>query len=80
MTTLKQKASQPRVHSFFESIINVAVGLGINILAQHLIFPLFGIYISWGQNLRIAMIFTVISIARSYLLRRGFNHWHIRNL
>ena len=73
MTELRKKASQPKHHSFIESIINVAVGLGINIMGQHLVFPLFGIYITWGQNLQIAGIFTVISIIRSYCLRRGFN-------
>lgn len=80
MNELRKKASQPKHHSFIESIVNVAVGLGINIIAQHLVFPLFGIYISWGQNLQIAGIFTVISIIRSYCLRRGFNHYHIRKL
>lgn len=80
MNELRKKASQPKHHSFIESIVNVAVGLGINITAQHLVFPLFGIYISWGQNLQIAGIFTVISIIRSYCLRRGFNHYHIRKL
>ena len=80
MTELRKKASQPKHHSFIESIINVVVGLGINIIAQRLVFPLFGIYITWGQNLQIAGIFTIISIARSYLLRRGFNWLHIRKL
>lgn len=78
MNPLQQKASQPKHHSFVESIINVTVGLVINITAQHLIFPIFGIYISWSQNFSIAMIFTVISIIRSYALRRGFNWWHVR--
>lgn len=78
MNKIQKAASQPKYHSFIESIINVAVGLGINIMAQHLLFPLFGIYISWGQNLQIAGIFTIISIIRSYCLRRGFNWYHIK--
>ena len=80
MNDTQRIASQPKGMSLTESIINVLVGLLINITAQHLVFPLFGIYITWGQNLQIAMIFTVISIIRSYVLRRGFNWWHIRKL
>lgn len=80
MNDIQKKASQPKGMSLTESVINVLVGLGINITAQHLVFPLFGIFISWGQNLQIAMIFTVISIIRSFMLRRAFNWWHIRKL
>jgi hypothetical protein len=65
--------SQSKKHSLIESITSTLIGLAINTTAQHLIFPLYGIYISWGQNLSIAMIFTVISIARSYIIRRYFN-------
>ena len=39
-----------------------------------------GMYITFGQTVQIAMIFTVISIARSFALRRAFNYWHIRKL
>lgn len=70
--------SQPRKHSAYESVINVIVGLSINIVAQALVFPLFGIYIPLSTNLSIAGVFTVISIARSYSLRRFFNWIHVR--
>ena len=64
---------QKKRHSLIESIANTAIGFGINVTAQHLIFPLFGIFISWSENLTIAMFFTVISIIRGYLIRRFFN-------
>ena len=77
---LRQIASQPKSHSFLESIFNVAVGLGINVTAQAIIFPWFGIFIPLSSNLQIAMIFTVISIVRSYCLRRGMNWYHTKDL
>lgn len=66
---------QKKRHSLIESIANTAIGFGINVTAQHLIFPLFGIFISWSENLTIAMFFTVISIIRGYVLRRVFNFY-----
>ena len=64
---------QSKRNSLIESITSTAIGLVINTTAQHLIFPFYGIYISWTQNFSIAIIFTVISIARSYVIRRWFN-------
>mgnify|MGYP001600986595 FL=1 len=80
MSDAQKIASQPRGMSLTESIINVFIGLLINVTAQHFIFPLFGIYIGWNTNLMIAGIFTIISIIRSFTLRRVFNWLHIRKL
>jgi len=65
--------SQTKRHSFIESLTNVAIGYGVALLSQLLIFPLYGIHISLGDNIAIGAWFTVISIARSYVLRRWFN-------
>jgi hypothetical protein len=70
-------ASQPRKHSLLESVVNILVGLVINIFAQALVFPMFGVYVPFSSNLKIAGVFTVISIARSYGLRRIFNAFHV---
>jgi hypothetical protein len=37
-----------------------------------ILFPMFGIHISYGTSGLIALVFTAISIVRSYLLRRLF--------
>lgn len=66
-------ATQSRLGSFIETCINTAIGLVINVVAQELIFPLFGLYVTIGENLTIAAMFTVISIARGYVIRRWFN-------
>lgn len=67
---------QKRWQSFLESCINVAIGYGVALLAQLLVFPLFGIDIPMASNLAIGAIFTVISIVRSYAVRRVFNRIH----
>ncbi len=64
--------------SFAESMLNVAIGYGIAIMAQIAIFPLFGIHVPLHDNLAIGAMFTVVSIVRSYALRRMFNWIHAR--
>jgi hypothetical protein len=63
---------QSKYHSFIESLTNTAIGYVVAILSQLAIFPIFGIYIEFSENLTIAAWFTVISIIRSYILRRAF--------
>ncbi len=70
---------QSRKASMLEAFINVAIGYGIALLSQAVIFPLFDIHISTGQSMQIALAFTLVSIVRSYALRRMFNWWHTRN-
>ncbi len=65
--------SQTRRGSLIESIINVVIGLGINLTANMLLFPIFGWDISVSQNLQLGTLYTAISIARSYCIRRWFN-------
>lgn len=65
--------SQSRITSLTESLINVAIGYSVAVVSQLLIFPLFNIHIPLADNLMIAAWFTVISIARSYCVRRVFN-------
>lgn len=64
---------QLKRHSLLESIVNVAVGYGVALLSQIIIFPVFGIKVSLRDNVLIGVFFTIISIVRSYLLRRLFN-------
>lgn len=65
--------NQTRLGSLIESLMNTGIGLVINLAAQRLVFPLFGFAPDFSVNLAIAAIFTVISIARGYVLRRWFN-------
>lgn len=69
---------QSRAHSLIESLANIAVGYTVAVLTQVLIFPLYGIAISWSGNASMGAIFTIVSLCRSYALRRLFNRWHVR--
>lgn len=59
--------------SWVESFANVAIGYGVAVATQLAVFPLFGLHASLTDNLAIGAIFTVVSLARSYCLRRLFN-------
>lgn len=65
--------NQTHVGSFLEAVFNTAIGLGVSLVANALVFPSFGFHPSFGENVAISSIYTAISIARSYLVRRFFN-------
>ena len=69
---------QSRVMSLVEAIANVVVGYGVAVLTQILIFPLFGLHTTLAQNLAMGAVFTVVSIARSFALRRLFERIRVR--
>ncbi|OYU73154.1 MAG: hypothetical protein CFE32_21715 [Alphaproteobacteria bacterium PA3] len=64
---------QSRAMSAVEAVTNVLVGYGIAVVTQVLVFPLFGLTASLGDNLLLGMVFTAVSLIRSYALRRVFN-------
>lgn len=61
---------QTRLESVIESLINVAIGFGVALTSQLLIFPQFGIDVPLSTDLKIGAWFTVISLVRSYIVRR----------
>lgn len=66
--------NQSRIDSLMESLTNIAIGLVISTAANHVVLPaVLGVQMSVGQNVVIAVIFTVISLVRSYAIRRAFN-------
>ena len=64
---------QTRIESLIESIFNILIGYGVALLSQIAIFPMFGINVPISTNLWIGAWFTVISLVRSYVIRRFFN-------
>lgn len=65
--------TQTRLGSLIEAIINTIIGFAINFTANMLIFPLFGFHITMSENFVLGLLYTVISVARSYCVRRWFN-------
>lgn len=64
---------QTKIQSMVEACANVVVGYLVALASQILVFPLFGIHIPFSSNLAIGAWFTIISLVRSYVLRRWFN-------
>jgi hypothetical protein len=64
---------QSKKSSALEAVANTVVGWGINYSANLIVLPLFGIPISAGKAFWIGVVFTAISLVRSYVLRRYFN-------
>jgi hypothetical protein len=71
---------QPRLMSLVESVANVIVGYVVAVVTQILIFPVFGLHTTLAQNLKMGAILTVVSIARSFALRRVFEAIRIRSV
>ncbi len=65
---------QTKFQSFIESLTNILIGYLTAICSQLAIFPLFNINIPIQDNLLIGLYFTLISLVRSYLIRRYFNN------
>ena len=63
---------QSRLMSLVESVANVIAGYGVAVVAQLLIFPVFGLHATLAQTLQMGVVFTLVSILRSYALRRLF--------
>ncbi len=63
---------QSRRMSMVEAAANVVIGYGIAIATQMAVFPIFGIHITLADDLAIGLVFTIVSLIRSYMLRRVF--------
>ena len=63
------------MRSLIESFIDVGSGFILAILIQLLIFPLFGLYPTIFDSMGIALIFTVVSITRSWIWRLVFTKY-----
>jgi hypothetical protein len=66
---------QSRRQSLIEAITNVMVGYVLAVMTQLVVFQWFGLQASLGDNLAIGAIFVMISLVRSYALRRLFERW-----
>lgn len=65
--------NQTKLGSLIEVCINILIGFSINWVANLWILPLYGFNITGGQAFSMGLIFTVISVARGYCIRRWFN-------
>lgn len=64
---------QSRIDSFMEAVTNTSIGFVISMITWLIISEAYGFNTSFLDDLGITGIFTVISILRSYVIRRMFN-------
>ena len=70
---------QSKRESMIESLTSTTIGIIIGIVLNLTILPIFGYPVSVVDSLWISLIFTAISVVRSYVVRRIFNSKEKRN-
>ena len=64
---------QSERESMIESLTSTTIGIIIGVVLNLTILPIFGYPVSVVDSLWISLIFTAISVIRSYVVRRIFN-------
>jgi len=64
---------QSKLESLLEACASTAVGFVVSFGLWQVVGPMMGYAVTTGDNLIITSIFTVASIARSFVMRRFFN-------
>ena len=64
---------QTKKESMIESLTSTTIGIIIGIVLNLTILPIFGYPVSLSDSLLISIIFTAVSVIRSYAIRRIFN-------
>ena len=64
---------QTKKQSAIESLTSTTIGIIIGIVLNLTILPIFGYPVSLSDSLWISVIFTAVSVIRSYIIRRCFN-------
>jgi len=61
---------QTRLESLIEVVINISIGFVISTIANAVLLPMVGLPVTLAQNLLVGAGMTVVSVARSYIIRR----------
>ena len=65
---------QSRLMSLIESLTNVAIGMVVSFFGQIVVSHWYNLPLNVTQNMQIVLFFTVLSVARSFAIRRLFCH------
>ncbi len=71
-------SNQTKIESIVEAGTNTLIGFGLAVFSQTIIFPCYGIIIPIETNIKIVFWFTVISVIRTYIVRRWFNKQNMK--
>jgi len=63
---------QSRIMSLVEVAMSTLIGFGVSLWANSTVLPMFGFNVKLAESFVITIIFTLISMVRSYLVRRLF--------
>lgn len=77
---MTEQRKQTRRASLVETLLNTTLGYGVGLAAQIIIFPWFGINIPLSSNIAIGAVFTLVSIARGFVLRRLFESLRVQKI
>ena len=64
---------QTKLGSLFETCIQTAVGYVVATTANYILLPIWFDGVTFGNSLVIGLVYTFISVARGYVIRRFFN-------
>ena len=64
---------QTKKQSMIESLTSTTIGWLIGVILNMLVLPLFDYDVSLTDGVLISIIFTAVSVIRSYVIRRWFN-------
>jgi len=64
---------QSKLDSLLESLTNITIGFTVATISNFIVLPMFGYDVTAGDSILIAIVFTIISLVRSYIIRRVFN-------
>lgn len=67
---------QSRIGSLAESLTNIAIGVGVGFLSNIIVLPAFGYNVTISDATAISLVFTAISLVRSYVVRRIYNKYN----
>ncbi len=71
----KSTMGQSKWRSLLEAKVNIAVGVAVTWATYLVILPMFDIHVSHTKIAGLVAVFTGVSVARQYVLRRIFNWW-----
>jgi len=67
---------QSKLGSLVESLTNIVIGITIGFVSNIIVLPAFGYNVTLGDATAISLVFTAISLVRSYLVRRVYNRYN----
>lgn len=61
---------QSKIESFREACEQVTIGYLLSLITQSIVYPMYHMHATLWVNVQITAIFTMISLARQYIVRR----------